>query len=142
MAAPSLSLFGREGCQNEKKKKRRGGERNRRERSKNLSNQFNERTRAINQLFFRREEEGKGTEEGRSVGTRHDKGEGRCILRATDVLSHPSLATLSFTFPPRCSPQRGELISVISPIMRLSSSDSPFTWTIDYYCYSDSRRSG
>lgn len=141
---PPLSLsLGERVARTKKKKKRRGGERNRRERSKNLSNQFNERTRAINQLlFFRREEEGKGTEEGRSVGTRHDKGEGRCILRATDVLSHPSLATLSFTFPPRCSPQRGELISVISPIMRLSSSDSPFTWTIDYYCYSDSRRSG
>lgn len=97
----SLSLWERGLPERKKKKKRRGGERNRRERSKNLSNQFNERTRAINQLlFFRREEEGKGTEEGRSVGTRHDKGEGRCILRATDVLSHPSLATLSFTFPP------------------------------------------
>lgn len=43
----------------EKEKKRRGGERNRRERSKNLSNQFNERTRAINQLlFFRRDPRG------------------------------------------------------------------------------------
>lgn len=95
MAAPSLFLFGREGCQNEKKKKkRRGDERNRRERSKNLSNQFNERTRAINQLlFFRREEEGKGTEEG-------EVSERDTIKGRADAFYEPPMSFLTPPSPP------------------------------------------
>lgn len=119
LSLSSLFLSGRERVARTKKKrkkgkKRRGGERNRRERSKNLSNQFNERTRAINQLlFFRRDPRGRrGYEDGSRRESWGEVSQRNTIKGRADAFYEPpmsfltpsstlSLATLSDV--PRCS---------------------------------------